>query len=59
MPNDLHKTEESKHKDWQELDNKSTETNQSYLRSAIVLEARFEVFTLLGQGFSCPSHGSN
>jgi hypothetical protein len=33
--------------------------SQLYLRSAIVLEARCEVFTLPGQGLSRPSHGSN
>jgi hypothetical protein len=38
---------------------KQLRQSQLYLRSAIVLEARFEVFTLLGQGLSCPSHGSN
>ena len=30
-----------------------------YLRSVTFLEARCEVFTLPGQGLSCPGHGSN
>ena len=38
---------------------KQLRQSQSYLRSAIVLEVRCEVFTLPGQGLSCPSHGSN
>ena len=32
--------------------------SQFYLRSAIFLEARCEVITLLGQGLSCASHSS-
>jgi hypothetical protein len=38
---------------------KQLRQSQFYLRSAILLEARCEVFTLLGQGFSCQSHSSN
>jgi hypothetical protein len=38
---------------------KQLRQSQLYLRSAIVLEARCEVFTIPGQGLSCPSHGSN
>jgi hypothetical protein len=33
--------------------------SQPYLRLAIALEARCDVFTLLGQGLSHPSHGSS
>ena len=38
---------------------KQLRQSQPYLRSAIVLEARCENFSLLGQGLSHPSHGSN
>jgi hypothetical protein len=38
---------------------KQLRQSQLYLRSALVLEARCEVFTLLGQGLSHPSHGYN
>jgi hypothetical protein len=38
---------------------KQLRQSQPYLRSAIFLEASCEVFTLLGQGLSRPSHGSN
>jgi hypothetical protein len=38
---------------------KQLRQSQLYLRSAIVLEARCEVFTLLRQGLSRPSPGSN
>jgi hypothetical protein len=38
---------------------KQLRQSQPYLRSAIVSEARCEVFTLLGQGLSYPSYGSN
>jgi hypothetical protein len=38
---------------------KQLRQSQLYLRSAIVLEAKCEVFTLPGQGLSYPSHGSN
>jgi hypothetical protein len=38
---------------------KQLRQSQFYLRSAIFLEARCEVFTLEGQGLSHPSHGSN
>jgi hypothetical protein len=38
---------------------KQLRQSQLYLRSAIVLEARCEVFTLPGQGLSHPNHGSN
>jgi hypothetical protein len=37
---------------------KQLRQSQPYLRSAIVLEARYEVFTLR-QRLSHPSHGSN
>jgi hypothetical protein len=38
---------------------KQLRQSQLYLRSAVFLEARCEVFTLPGQGLSHPSHGSN
>jgi hypothetical protein len=38
---------------------KQLRQSQPYLRSAIVLDAKCEVFTLPGQGLSHPSHGSN
>jgi hypothetical protein len=38
---------------------KQLRQSQPYLRSDIVLEARCEVFTLLGQGLSHLSPGSN
>jgi hypothetical protein len=38
---------------------KQLRQSQFYLRSAIFLEARYDVFTLWGQGLSHPSHGSN
>jgi hypothetical protein len=38
---------------------KQLRQSQLYLRSAIFLEARYEIFTFLGQGLSCPSYGSN
>jgi hypothetical protein len=41
---------------------KQLKQSKLYLSSAlskVVLEARCEVFTLLGQGLSHPSHGSN
>jgi hypothetical protein len=38
---------------------KQLRQSQPYLRSAIVLGVRCEIFTLLGQGLSHPSHGSN
>jgi hypothetical protein len=37
---------------------KQLRQSQLYLRSAIALEARCEVFILLGQELSCPNHGS-
>jgi hypothetical protein len=38
---------------------KQVRQSQLYLRSAIFVEARCEVFTLPGQRCSCPSHGFN
>jgi hypothetical protein len=38
---------------------KQLRQSQLYLRFAIFLEARCEVFTLPGQGLSYLSHGSN
>jgi hypothetical protein len=38
---------------------KQQRQSQLCLRSVTFLEARCEVFTLPGQGLSCPGHGSN
>jgi hypothetical protein len=59
MLNDSYTKQRNVNKDWQELGNKQLRQSQLYLRSTIVLEARCEVFILLGQGLSHPSHGSN